>query len=90
MTQTPELPRYKCHKEVQALKIQHIWPPNGSTNGELTPEDFQTYGAITIDEAYFTKHNPEVGGYFVVYEDGYQSYSPAKAFESGYTRIDQD
>ncbi|MCK9988658.1 MAG: hypothetical protein AzoDbin1_05130 [Azoarcus sp.] len=29
-----------------------------------------------------------VGGYYVVYEDGYKSFSPAIAFESGYTRID--
>jgi hypothetical protein len=28
-----------------------------------------------------------VGGYFVVYDDGYTSYSPAAAFESGYSRI---
>ncbi len=27
----------------------------------------------------------EVGGYYVVYEDGYKSFSPAGAFESGYT-----
>ena len=33
------------------------------------------------------KHNPEAGGYYVVYEDGYKSFSPAKAFEEGYTRI---
>lgn len=33
------------------------------------------------------KHKPVAGGYFVVYEDGYESFSPAKAFEEGYTRI---
>ena len=30
---------------------------------------------------------PEVGGYYVVYEDGYKSFSPAGAFESGYTPL---
>jgi hypothetical protein len=34
-----------------------------------------------------TKHAPEVGGYYVVYADGYKSYSPAKAFEDGYTQV---
>ena len=28
-----------------------------------------------------------VGGYYVVYEDGYKSFSPAGAFESGYTPL---
>ena len=29
----------------------------------------------------------KVGGYYVVYEDGYKSFSPAEAFESGYKRV---
>jgi len=29
----------------------------------------------------------EVGGYAVVYEDGFKSISPKKAFEDGYTRV---
>ena len=33
------------------------------------------------------KHQPTVGGYYVVYKDGYKSFSPADAFESGYTRV---
>lgn len=36
---------------------------------------------------YVAKHKPEVGGYYVVYEDGYKSFSPAGAFESGYTPL---
>ena len=31
-------------------------------------------------------HSP-VGGYYVRYEDGYESWSPAGAFESGYKRF---
>jgi hypothetical protein len=42
---------------------------------------------IAVDHEFLRKHNPEVGGYFVLYADGYESYSPAKAFEEGYTRI---
>lgn len=37
--------------------------------------------------AYVQKHAPKAGGYFVAYEDGYKSWSPAEAFESGYTRL---
>jgi hypothetical protein len=29
-----------------------------------------------------------VGGYYVVYEDGYDSFSPAAAFEAGYAALD--
>jgi hypothetical protein len=36
---------------------------------------------------FMIKHDPQVGGYFVEYEDGYESFSPAKAFEGGYTRL---
>lgn len=43
--------------------------------------------AFFVDQAYMAKHKPEVGGYFVQYDDGYKSFSPAKAFEEGYTRI---
>ena len=33
------------------------------------------------------KHDPQIGGYYVVYPgDGYKSWSPAQAFEEGYTR----
>jgi hypothetical protein len=40
-----------------------------------------------VDAQYVAKHKPEVGGYFVQYEDGYLSFSPAAAFESGYTEV---
>lgn len=30
---------------------------------------------------------PVQGGYYVVYDDGYVSWSPTKAFESGYTKL---
>jgi site-specific recombinase XerD len=40
---------------------------------------------IHVRHDYVHKHKPEAGGYYVVYADGYKSYSPAKAFEEGYT-----
>ena len=33
------------------------------------------------------KHAPQPGGYFVLYEGGYTSWSPADAFEAGYTPV---
>ena len=46
------------------------------------------YAPITVDATWIQKHNPGVGGYYVVYDDGYASYSPAKAFEPGYAKIE--
>lgn len=89
-----EMPRYKCHKEVWALKIKEIQqaPANQErmhAGGDwyLIPED-SSYGRVCVGHNDFVqKHNPKPGGYYVVYDDGYKSYSPAAAFESGYTLI---
>jgi len=89
------MPRYKSHKTVWALKIKEIvkdsdlaQKENRETDGSavITPED-KGYGPFRVDHEYMRKHNPQVGGYYVVYADGYKSFSPAKAFEEGYTRI---
>lgn len=43
--------------------------------------------SLAVDSAYMQKHKPRLGGYFVVYDDGYTSFSPAEAFEAGYTLL---
>ena len=52
---------------------------------EMSPTS--TGSPVRVDGQYLRQHRPEVGGYYVVYKDGYKSYSPAKAFEEGYTRL---
>ena len=80
-----EMPKYRCHKEVWALKILDVGTvPNG--DGFITPADDE-YASFPVPAAYMEKHRPQAGGYYVQYEDGYRSFSPAKAFEDGYTRI---
>lgn len=81
-----ELPKYKCHKEVWALKIEGIKVHSDPSVGEIIPFD-AGYAPFVVTEAYMKKHNPQPGGYYVVYDDGYTSYSPAAAFEKGYTKI---
>lgn len=115
---TREMPRYKSHKEVWALKIAEIRVDRPTFSGlvcrgsyalgtacgnceqckwerehgnalqvfTIFPQD-EGYAPFSVDAAFMAKHKPDVGGYFVVYKDGYKSYSPAKAFEEGYTRI---
>lgn len=96
-----EMPRYKYHKEVWALKIEkvikHAHPDPKADDAvfeasqefqgaHLFPED-KRYAPIPVDADYYRKHDPEPGGYYVRYKDGYESFSPSKAFEEGYTRI---
>lgn len=91
-----EMPKYQSYKKVWALKIAKLEPMlNGSiTSPEdehdgtmlMTPEE-EGYGQIVLDADYVRKHNPQSGGYYVVYEDGYKSWSPANAFEEGYKLI---
>ncbi len=78
-----EMPKYISHKEVWALKIKSI--VNGSDgSGLIFPED-DGYEFVEVSKEYLERHKPEPGGYYVVYADGYKSFSPAKAFEDGYT-----
>lgn len=58
----------------------------GVTGAIITPAD-EGFASFEVDANYIRKHDPQIGGYFVVYGDGYKSYSPRAAFESGYTRL---
>lgn len=88
-----EMPKYKCHKEVWALKIVEIEhnnadDPNAETDGSaLLSVAEGGYAKVHVDHDYMRKHKPEVGGYYVVYKGGYKSFSPADVFEDGYTLI---
>lgn len=89
-----QMPRYKCHKEVWALTIAEIKrhnedDPNAETDGSamITPAE-EGLAPFRVKHEYMRKHKPEVGGYYVVYKDGYKSFSPAESFEDGYSLID--
>lgn len=87
MARTEELlTRYKCHKEVQAMRIWSIVLSDCATYISLGGLD----GSIRMDvsPSWNEKHQPSIGGYYVLYEDGYESYSPAKAFEDGYSTME--
>lgn len=72
--------RYRSHKIVEAGKIIEIRP----TELQLV---FKDNAGVTVSASYMHKHKPQVGGYYVLYDDGYQSWSPAEAFETGYTKV---
>jgi hypothetical protein len=84
MTASRIMPKYECHKNVWALKIAEIVSnPYGGAYFQPAEEG---YGNVPLSPEYVEKHKPEVGGYYLVYEDGSTSFSPASAFESVYTR----
>ena len=85
---------YKCHKTVKAAKIESIIS-NRKDFGRVPHPDRewriefteQGDGECFVSQEWMEKHKPKCGGYVVVYEDGYMSFSPAQAFESGYTLV---
>jgi hypothetical protein len=81
-----ELTTYVCHKKVQAFKIHEVkWHLPGATL-----YDSGGFGwAVTDDwlQRHTNPNDPLTSGYFVRYEDGYESWSPAEAFEKGYAFI---
>lgn len=97
MSVSREMPQYQCHKRVHALKLKVVeHKPNPDLTGAsgassygaiLTPEE-AGFACFEVDAAYMCKHNPQAGGYYVVYDDGYASFSPAWAFETGYAPLD--
>ena len=94
MNASREMPRYRSHKEVHALKIAAIVRDgegelNRETDGSamITPAE-EGYAPFRVDREYMRKHDPQVGGYYVLYAGGYSSWSPAEAFEEGYTKLE--
>lgn len=83
----PALPRYQCHKLVCAVKIGMFYDRDEG-GAMIKPDcDHPESAAVApfhVSDAYIERHRPQAGGYWVVYDDGYQSYSPAKSFEDGY------
>ena len=87
-----QLPKWQCHKQVWGDRIREILPltPDSERAG---PEDtgrrwYLACGGVIVEtQSLIARQSPDVGDYYVQYEDGYQSWSPAAAFEAGYTRL---
>lgn len=74
-----KLPQWRCHKIVSAAKIVAI---DFGTRLDLMP-----HGVVEVPPDWITSKHAEMGGYYVVYGDGYASFSPSKAFEEGYAPL---
>lgn len=70
---------YVGTKAVNAFHISKLEPVGNHTR----VTDLLGNVLILTDE-FMKKHTPEVGGYIVMYKDGYTSFSPADPFEEAY------
>lgn len=82
MSSAVQLPRWRSHKIVWADKI------TGMLDG---PYRWRLLcGGLVDVSAQLDGRVPDgveaVGGYYVRYPDGFESWSPAAAFEDGYTK----
>lgn len=87
MTQqlSTDYPHWKSHKIVQAFQIAQInHAPDGGA--ALSPADTKL-ASVQVNADWVKKHNPQVGGFYVIYGDGYASYSPEQAFIDGYSLL---
>ena len=83
-----EMPKYRCHKEVHALKIDEISVPGDSEFALRLHFEREPFAPLKLTSKDLEgKPTPVKGWYYVVYADGYKSFSPAEAFEEGYTLI---
>lgn len=73
-----KLPRWKCHKEVDGFQIDRI------VGNSLISADANVF--VIASDGYMEKHKPFAGGYFVRYDNGHESFSPAEPFENGYSQ----
>ena len=82
-----KMPKYRSHKEVCALKIAAISICQ-DRSAVITPED-DRYAQFQTKPGFYERFQGKDGddGYYVRYQDGYESWSPTKAFEEGYTLI---
>lgn len=84
------MPQYQCHKKVRALKIAAI--EFRFEDARIAPQDngYAPFEVRNYRSKFKGFDNDSLGkdlGYYVQYDDGYQSWSPTKAFEEGYTKI---
>lgn len=82
-----EMPRYLCRKIVHALQIASV--ELRDDGADVYPAD-EGYAPFEVSADWAARYKPVDGdeGYYVVYDGGYASWSPSKAFRDGYTMID--
>lgn len=65
----------------------HLFFEKRNSSPCLTDDGMSKTPPLCVSADWYRRHKPVAGGYYVVYEDGYASYSPAEPFEAGYSPI---
>jgi hypothetical protein len=81
-----QLPRWRCHKEVDGFQIAGIEAGHEPGKFKLISYDSKEL-YVFVDQEYMNRTNAKAGGFYVRYLDGYESFSPHQPFVDGYTRI---
>jgi hypothetical protein len=81
-----EVPLYKSHKTVRALEINICAMVAGGKRVVVFAD--KKYPSQTFDATMFVRYSPVPGDFLVIYEDGFKSFSPRKAFLEGYTLVE--
>ena len=81
---TKKLKKYKCHKVVEAFLITEAFSSETTHKVLLQGDGIEI---MVADDFYY--RSDIVGGYYIRYKDGYESWSPKEAFEDSYTVIDE-
>lgn len=78
-------PEYESHKVVRAARIAELIydRPDGDVVSVVVVPEGGEPEEFTPTEQSMLKH-AKVGGWAMLYPDGFRSVSPAKAFEDGY------
>lgn len=84
-----ELARWRSHKVVQAGKVIAISDqPAVGYKRRVTVEGADGKPIdIDVHVSVFLRGLSNIGDYFVIYDDNYQSWSPAGTFDQGYARL---
>ncbi len=79
-----QMPQYKHRDRISALKIANI-TDHSETAARLHFVE-PGYSTVCVDMTHQHLYIPEVGGYYVVYNDGSHGYMPACIFERIYVK----
>jgi hypothetical protein len=85
MTPEFDIPKYVSHKEVWAAEIEKIDIYDRVT---ISFKDCKPLNYIISEyDKMVIRYQPTEGDFLIIYPDGYQSFSPRKAFLDGYTKL---
>lgn len=82
-----EMPKYISHKTVWALEIDTVTNDVDAAGAKMLTFRDKGYAKMRAPLDMFARYVPVPGDFYVVYADGYKSFSPCKAFLEGYTKV---